>query len=37
MPVFIVAAAGLALAIWLGLTVGGFIPAPAIMRPLFNR
>jgi hypothetical protein len=36
-PVLIVGAAGLVLALWLGLTVGGFIPAPAVMRPLFNQ
>ena len=36
-PVFIVGAVGLVLAIWLGLTLGGFIPAPALMRPLFNQ
>jgi hypothetical protein len=36
-PVLIVGAAGLLLAVWLGLTAGGFIAAPAIMRPLFSQ
>jgi hypothetical protein len=33
-PVLITGVVLLALAIWLGLTLGGFIPAPAFIRPL---
>jgi hypothetical protein len=36
-PVFVVGGLLLVLAVWLGLTVGGFIPAPAALRPLLIR
>ena len=36
-PVLVVGSLLLALAIWAGLTVGGFIPAPAALRPLLIR
>ena len=36
-PVLLVGVAALGVAVWLGLTVGGFIPAPALMHPLLSR
>lgn len=36
-PVLVVGGLLLVLAVWLGLTVGGFIPAPAALRPLLIR
>ena len=35
-PVWITSAALLALALWLGLTLGGFLPAPSVIQPLLN-
>ncbi|MBI4503878.1 MAG: hypothetical protein HY700_22285 [Gemmatimonadetes bacterium] len=36
-PVWIASVAALAVAAWLGLTLGGFIPAPAVMQPLLRQ
>ena len=36
-PVLVVSTVLLAVAVWLGLTLGGFIPAPAVFRPLLIK
>ncbi len=36
-PVLLVGAVALGVAVWLGLTVGGFIPAPALLHSLLTR